>query len=285
MIGLLLVGVLVGLPLPMWSSTVTAQHVDYRVPFEIGFQATNQFNFSVFHLDAFLTVSSNLFQVEQDNISISFVKEQTDISTDTVNIDVGFVVTVNTRSEEARIRDFDEDAYRDELKAAQGMPSVIKISNKELNGDSCADAMYATFYRSALECEWLCDHRSVFNNASDECESTANMRSVVYEDARFKYAGYGGGAGVAVTVLALVAYVIRWSGADIRKSRAEKAAANTECKLQQSSKAEITSNAVLEHGDYDDAVSADKVTLSVKSTQNASPAKLLNEEEEQPTFN
>jgi len=255
------------------STSSASEPANFQVPFEIGFQDTNQFNFSVFHLDSFLAVSSNLFQVEQDNISITFVQEQTDISTDTINIDVGFVVTVNTWAEEALIRGFDEDAYRDQLEAAENMPSVIKISIK--HNDSCPDAMYATFYHFEMKCQWLCDHLSVYNNASNECEPTADMVSIVYKDARLKYAGYGGGAGVAVSVLALVIYVIRWSDIDIRKTEKaresrEKVQSGTECELQKTRKPEITSNAVLEHGDHDDdhddALSADQIAFSVRES-------------------
>ena len=49
---------------------------------------------------------------------------------------------------------------------SNNLPHIIGIESKY---ESCSDGKYSTFYHYDIECQWLCDHLTIYNNNTNEC--------------------------------------------------------------------------------------------------------------------
>lgn len=137
----------------------------FAVPFEISFEDVDQFKFNSYYLKWFIQATSTYFSVETDNVTIAFTRDlhMKDF------IDVGFTINTNSFSEEYAVRKRGKDIkdYRKYLiDAVYGLPPIIGITPKY---QSCPTGKYSTFYHYDIECQWLCDHTSVYNADTNEC--------------------------------------------------------------------------------------------------------------------
>merc|ERR1740123_2457981 len=181
----------------------------FAIPFEISFERTNEFDFSMNHLENFMFSSSVFFGVNEANISIAFVKED-----DQTNnyIDVGMTVSVISLEEEKRVRDKEMNEYRTNLTVSY--PTMPTIIGMDLRNEDCSQGKYATFYHFDVDCQWLCDHESFYNNETNQCHAipsnaSSSVQTMESNTKRFVLIGFG--SSVALTLLLLLLFgVCAW---------------------------------------------------------------------------
>ena len=182
------------------TGNVIDNAVTFSVPFEISFSNVNQFSFTINYLENFVESTSSFFQIENKNLTISFVKE---ISM-TNYIDVGFTIAVNTINEENRIRSINIESYRSYLINSNDLPQIVGIESK---WQICSNGKYSTFYHYNIECQWLCDYLSVYNNNTNQCNLMTNTSSIIQivenNTSRFMYIGY-----ISSAIFTLFFYII-----------------------------------------------------------------------------
>merc|ERR1740123_715200 len=233
----------------------------FAVPFEISFERTNEFDFSMNHLENFMFSSSVFFGVNEANISIAFVKED-----DQTNnyIDVGMTVSVISLEEEKRVRDKEMNEYRTNLTVSYPtMPTVIGM---DLQNEDCSQGKYATFYHFDVDCQWLCDHESFYNNETNQCHAIpSNASSIVQtmENNTKRFVLIGFGSSVALTLLLLLLFGFCAWIKTVKSSKTYKKSMNET--RQSNYFYDNESNQQDEEG-----LDADNIALSVKSTRSNS---------------
>merc|ERR1740123_538701 len=238
----------------------------FAVPFEISFEGTNGFDFSMDHLEDFMYSSSVFFGVKEANISIAFMKEDDETNN---YIDVGMTVSAISLEEEKRVRDKEMNEYRTNLTVSH--PTMPTIIGMDLRNEDCSQGKYATFYHFDVDCQWLCDHETFYNNETNQCHAIpSNVSSIVQtmesNTKRFVLIGFGSSAALTLLLLLLFGICVWIKTAKSSKTSKKSTNGTSELEMRQSKYFyDNESNQQDEEG-----LDADNIALSVKSTRSNS---------------
>lgn len=178
--------------LSIWSYSNADYKAIFKVPFEIIFSNVNEFRFNIDYLENFIEATSFFFSVQNDNITISFIRSMS--GSNNTYIHIGFTVNVITSNNENRIRDSNSLLYHTWLLSRNNLPNIIGINAKYR---SCSYGKYSTFYHDDIKCQWICDHLSIYINQTSACRLISNSTNEIYikeqphNQHQIKFIGYG----------------------------------------------------------------------------------------------
>ena len=252
----------------LFAAGSCAQNAVFAVPFEISFEGTNGFDFSMNHLEHFLYSSSVFFGVNEANVSIAFIKEG---EANNNYIDVGLAVSVISLDEEKRIRGKEMDEYRTNLSdSCPAMPTIIGMDLK-FGDEDCASGQYSTFYHYDVHCQWLCDDESFYVNETNQCHAiptnaTSIIQTVEGNTRRFIVFGYIGSAAFSFLLFLFFGICVC-----IKKRKSSKSTKKSKNKKQQKPKLDTReSKYFYDDEDASEEVKPEQIALSVKSTRSNS---------------